>query len=328
MAGASAPAGADENKPVDGGLQKRPDLPIVGENQAMEPLVNLNRFERALAEVDDVSELKRMHDQLEAVHRLARRMDLALEDQNRIAELRIRTARKAGGILAKTVRRGGKSNSHGGSSTPLPDGISWNQSSRWQELSRVKNDLLASYLHEATENRVEVTVAGFMRVAKAGSLEPLFSSATSNWLTPRAVVNAVVATLGGIDLDPCADPRRSIPAKTHYTEKDDGLSKQWSGRVFMSPPYGSQVPAWVERLVDDFVASRVTTAIALLPSRTDTAWFRVLRHYPRCFIEGRLRFSDHESGAPFPSMAVYLGRAPRRFQRVFTAFGDVYELVS
>ena len=82
----------------------------------MKPLVRLNEFQRVLAEVDCVSLLKVAHVQLTAAHALARRMNLTLEDQNKLAELRIRIARKAGTLLRKTVSRGGSS--HGGSSVP------------------------------------------------------------------------------------------------------------------------------------------------------------------------------------------------------------------
>lgn len=153
----------------------------------------------------------------------------------------------------------------------------------------------------------------------------LMSSDTSEWYTPKRVLDAVVAALGEIDLDPCADHGRSVPATTHYTETDDGLAQEWAGRVYMNPPYGRTIGAWTERLVAEFHAGRVTEAIALLPARIETDWFYALEAVWFCNIEGRLAFSDHETSAPFPSVAVYLGQEGDQFGEAFVALGDVYE---
>ncbi len=95
----------------------------------------------------------------------------------------------------------------------------------------------------------------------------------------------------------------------------------------MNPPYGSAIESWVAKLHAAFEAGAVTEAIALLPSRTDTVWFRMLRSYPRCFIAGRLTFSGCESPAPFPSVVVYLGKQVPKFVRRFSDSGDCYALL-
>ena len=152
----------------------------------------------------------------------------------------------------------------------------------------------------------------------------LYSSLSGEWATPPEIVDRIVAALGSIDLDPCSDGN-TIPATTHYTEKDDGLTKQWAGRVYMNPPYGTGIKRWISKLADEFEQGEVTEAIALVPARTDTAWFRRLANYPVCFIRGRLRFGGMENSAPFPSAAVYLGPDSSRFREVFSDIGDVYE---
>ncbi len=134
-----------------------------------------------------------------------------------------------------------------------------------------------------------------------------FSSDTSEWCTPTELVAKVVEVLGEIDLDPCADSKHRVPAKAHYTQKQNGLSRGWAGKVYMNPPYGRELPDWIEKLRHEYSARGVTEAIALVPARTDTEWFNALRDFPRCFIRGRLKFSESENSAPFPSMVVYLG---------------------
>ena len=153
-----------------------------------------------------------------------------------------------------------------------------------------------------------------------------FTSDSPEWYTPKHIVERVARTMDGIDLDPCSnshdDP--NVPALRHFTIDDDGLSRDWSGRVYMNPPYGREIVAWVEKLVAEHQSGRVTEAVALVPARTDTAWFRTLDAEYFCFVAGRLTFSEHESAAPFPSVAVYLGANPEAFIAAFRDVGAIY----
>jgi phage N-6-adenine-methyltransferase len=153
----------------------------------------------------------------------------------------------------------------------------------------------------------------------------LMSSESVDWYTPKRVLDAVVAAMGGIDLDPCADPDKSVPATTHYVEADDGLAQDWTGRVYMNPPYGRGIEAWVTKLASAHKSGAVTEAIALLPGRIETDWFYAVEAEWFCNIEGRLAFSGHPNAAPFPSVAAYIGPNGDAFADAFVALGDVYE---
>ena len=152
----------------------------------------------------------------------------------------------------------------------------------------------------------------------------LFSSKSIEWLTPPKIITKVQTVLGTIDLDPCADENKSVPAIIYYTKLDDGLSKQWRGRVYMNPPYGKEIDSWVWKLNFEYLNNRTTEAIALLPARVDTNWWMMLREYPVCFIHGRLKFSGHENPAPFPSAVVYLGPERELFLKEFSKIGIGY----
>jgi len=148
--------------------------------------------------------------------------------------------------------------------------------------------------------------------------------------TSRHILDGVLACLGEIDLDPCSNSNHPphIPAREHFTKEDDGLAHSWQGRIFMNPP-GDAVKDWVEKLCSEFESGNVTEALALVAPRTDTKWFRRLRHYPRCFISGLLKFSSADVRTPFPSVVFYLGREPEGFQRFVEAFnrlGDIFVL--
>jgi DNA-binding transcriptional LysR family regulator len=93
--------------------------------------------------------------------------------------------------------------------------------------------------------------------------------------------------------------------------------------VWLNPPYGDQIGQWTRHLVEEYEAGNVDAALALLPARPDTQWFRPLFDYPRCWVFGRLRFGDGRESAPFPSVVVYLGPDVARFRAVFGTIGYV-----
>lgn len=109
------------------------------------------------------------------------------------------------------------------------------------------------------------------------------------WLTPPDLL----AKLGPFDLDPCSPVVRPWPtAERHFTWKDNGLVKPWSGRVWCNPPYGPEASRWLGRLAEH------GNGIALIFARTETdAWFSHI--WPRAaavlFLRGRLTFC-HVSG--------------------------------
>ncbi len=151
-----------------------------------------------------------------------------------------------------------------------------------------------------------------------------FSSATAEWTTPAEVLTRVVRCLGGIDLDRCADAARTVPAARHFTVNADGLRQRWSGRVYMNPPYGRPIATWVAKLLDEVAVGHVTAALALVPARTDTAWFRQFAGWPVAFWHGRLRFGTAPNAAPFPSALVALRVPVARFVEVFAPVATVY----
>ncbi len=115
------------------------------------------------------------------------------------------------------------------------------------------------------------------------------SAITTEWLTPPNILKA----LGTFDLDPCAPVNRPWDmAKTHYTKLETGLEKDWFGRVWLNPPYGTEADPFLEKLADH------GNGIALIFARTETKMF--FNHvWPKAaailFIQGRLYF-HHADG--------------------------------
>lgn len=75
---------------------------------------------------------------------------------------------------------------------------------------------------------------------------------STTWLTPPHVLDA----LGGwqeFDLDPCAAPDpRPWPTARHMNAlaDGDGLAIEWTGRVWLNGPYGSELASWLAKLGD------------------------------------------------------------------------------
>jgi phage N-6-adenine-methyltransferase len=105
------------------------------------------------------------------------------------------------------------------------------------------------------------------------------------------------------DLDPCCVPE-TAKCPRYFTPEDDGLSRAWAGMVYMNPPYGREILAWVRKAHEEAISGRAVV-VALLPARTDTGWFHdyCLPHEIR-FIRKRVRFVGGVSYAPFPSIIV------------------------
>lgn len=131
-------------------------------------------------------------------------------------------------------------------------------------------------------------------------------------------------TAGGGKI-PCSNGGEpNVPAENHLTESDDGLKFDWFGRVYMNPPYGRPIQDWVQKLCAEYAMGNVKQAIALVPARTDTDWFRQFRDCAICFIDGRLKFSGSKNSAPFPSAVVYLGSDMDLFDKAFSDLGDTW----
>lgn len=127
------------------------------------------------------------------------------------------------------------------------------------------------------------------------------------WLTPPEIIRA----LGEFDLDPCAPVNRKWEmARHHFTVEDDGLSKDWFGRVWMNPPYGNKTAAWMKHLAEH------NNGIALVFARTETkAFFPHVWHRADAvfFFDKRINFyhvdgRQAETNAGAPSCLVAYGK--------------------
>jgi hypothetical protein len=59
----------------------------------------------------------------------------------------------------------------------------------------------------------------------------LLSHESTEHYTSQYILDAVIAYMGAIDLDPCSNSKEipNIPAARHYTIQDNGLVQPWEG---------------------------------------------------------------------------------------------------
>ena len=154
------------------------------------------------------------------------------------------------------------------------------------------------------------------------------------WYTPAEYIEAAREVLGAIDLDPASSPlaNETVGAARYYMEEDNGLIREWHGRVWLNPPYGKGSGLFTTKLVEEYAAGRATAAILLLNAYGfDSAWFQPLWDYPICFTNHRIEFTnpDRETGGPAnANIFVYFGARRKEFARVFSDFGAVVERVA
>ena len=173
-----------------------------------------------------------------------------------------------------------------------------------------------------TLEKVQMFLGAGLYLAPAGRRRAFYSHAGNSstfhgWATPPALLERLYAVFGRFDLDPCSptdDPRRaSVHAWMYFTPEDDGLALSWHGRVFVNPPYGRELKAWVRKALGEIEERRASVVAVLLPARTDTAWWHehVAGRADVFLLRGRLAFGDGEQSAPFPSaLAVWGAGAP------------------
>jgi hypothetical protein len=133
-------------------------------------------------------------------------------------------------------------------------------------------------------------------------------------------------------LDPCSPvasrSRAPVKARMRYTVQDDGLVLPWCGRVFVNPPYGRALPRWVAKATREVKQGHAAVVVMLMPARTDTAYWHtyVADTASIVFLRGRLRFSDGEQAAPFPSALVMWGGTPALIAGVREALPEAWHV--
>ena len=152
------------------------------------------------------------------------------------------------------------------------------------------------------------------------------NSGNNEWYTPSEYIEAARKAMGSIDTDPASNDiaNKIVKAEKYYTIETNGLAHDWTGNVWMNPPYSSDlISKFVEKLKEQ--RANYNQAIILVNNATETQWFYEIVKIASavCFPKSRVKFymPDGKTGAPLQGQAVlYVGNNTEKF---ISAFGGI-----
>lgn len=150
------------------------------------------------------------------------------------------------------------------------------------------------------------------------------STGDGDWMTPEWMMDLLEREFGNFDLDPCGqiDSPSYFKCKHSYLLHDavseheeerhsvkDGLKADWTGKVYVNPPYGRGMDDWFKKAIHECESGNCELAVFLVPARSDTEWWHnyAMKSYEVCFLNGRVPFVHKvkKSTSPaFPSVLI------------------------
>lgn len=195
-------------------------------------------------------------------------------------------------------------------------------------------DAFADVIEKESPDEIP-TQAAFLRWIKGAHVSN--NSGQNEWYTPPEFISAARKAMSGIDLDPATSEvaQQTVKAKRYYTADDDGLTKQWRGRVWMNPPYSSSlIGRFTGKLVEHVRSGDVAAFCCLVNNATETDWFQEIADVADavCFPSKRIKFHDEDNeprNTPLQGQAIlYGGSDAPSFLESFESFGLIMEVVT
>jgi len=327
-------------------------------------LAQLERAEQMLAEVATASDALNIIDLAEVARVYAREAKLGTSAINHATSIKLRAERRLADVVDDGQARG-EIATHGGDrksdfkvrGADLDSAIfpQPNAPASLDEIGVTKQRL--SEARTIRDNYTEDDIAAIVEEANvADEIVPRTdfvrkkahvanNSGQNEWYTPAAFIEAARAVFDAdfgldadeddpaIELDPASSDKaqETVQAVTYYTAETDGLAQEWSGRVWMNPPYAQPlIGQFIDKLVESYLSGKVPAAIVLVNNATETKWGQTLLGVAThvCFPKGRIRFIDTDGnpgGAPLQGqMIVYLGPIQQWAESAVMS-GDTYE---
>lgn len=305
-------------------------------------LAKLDKATQMLAEAKSFDEVKNIMDIAEAARTYARAAKLGLEAQNHAAEIKIRAERKAGDLLLNLERKPGERTDK--PHTSLVQGSEYREvleseeipnttAHRWQQAAQIPEKVFEQHVAQIKDAGLELTTSGLLKSTKSPHVAQ--NTGESEWYTPFEYIACARAVMGSIDLDPASSEiaNKTVGAKTFFTFEDDGLLQEWSGRIWMNPPYSAElVRLFIAKYSENVKNGNIIEGMILVNNATETQWFRELVYVSSAilFPTGRIKFIDphgEKSGAPLQGQALaYFGNNVNSFISNFGEFGWIAKL--
>ena len=147
--------------------------------------------------------------------------------------------------------------------------------------------------------------------ARMSQLDIYKGERAPDWATPRSFMDFLnKQRYWKPNLDAAATVGNT-KAPRFYNPHQNGLKHPWFGDVWLNPPYGREIPKWLQKCKEEIQRKEVHSIMVLLPARTDTKWFHdmIMKDaYLVYLIRGRFNHQKKNqvknSNAPFASMLV------------------------
>lgn len=158
------------------------------------------------------------------------------------------------------------------------------------------------------------------------------NSGNDEWYTPPEFIESARMAMGSIDTDPasCEVGQSNVQAVTYFTKDDDGLSQEWSGNVWLNPPYSKElIGNFVATACEKFESGEFDAACILVNNATETAWGQALlsASTAACFVNKRIKYLNRDGVQNKTGlqgqMVCYLGRDVSRFADAFADHGVI-----
>ncbi|MEE1201014.1 MAG: DNA N-6-adenine-methyltransferase, partial [Christensenellales bacterium] len=125
-------------------------------------------------------------------------------------------------------------------------------------------EIVEKYIERTIEQDEAPTTSGALRAIQESRKPHVTNNSKDNeWYTPSEYIEAAREVLGTIDLDPASNDfaNETVKASTYYTEDTNGLLQEWSGNIWMNPPYST---ALLSKFADKLAESNFKQAIVLV----------------------------------------------------------------
>lgn len=204
-------------------------------------------------------------------------------------------------------------------------GFTKDQTAQFQQMAEHEEVVREAIVEARVNDDIISRSAVLRKIEEKKKPHVVNNSGDNEWYTPAEYIEAARTVMGTIDLDPASNDfaNGTVKAETYYTEETNGLAHEWTGNIWMNPPYSGGV---ISQFVKKLVESDFTQAIVLVNNATDTEWFRMLTNKAKAivFTTGRIRFvkRDGAKNTPLQGQAfVYFGKNRLKFVEVFSRFG-------
>ena len=207
----------------------------------------------------------------------------------------------------------------------------WDLATSATEVPTAKEVASARETYEdVKEEMPEATEEVILEVAK-GKRAPMVTLNTGDneWYTPSEYVESARAVMGSIDVDPASNPlaNEKVKADTYYTIDTNGLDKEWTGNVWLNPPYSNPlIRHFIEKMIESWKSGIMKAGILLTNNSTDTIWFHLVANEctAMCLTKGRIKFYKNEDNIASPTngqVFYYFGEDIEAFKNEFSQHG-------